>query len=86
MPAPPSVKIKETRERVSYIAGALQVNLAREIGCPVIIKANIIRRKSPGDYSRPLDPCGPLAPVRLGRVVDFLGKFSGLRGVVRCAR
>ncbi len=43
MPAPPSVKIKETRERVSYIAGALQVNLAREIGCPVLALSSISR-------------------------------------------
>ncbi len=43
MPPPPEVKIRETRERVSYIAGALQVNLAREIGCPVLALSSVSR-------------------------------------------
>lgn len=43
LPAPPELKIRDVRERVGYAAGLLQVNLAREIGCPVLALSSIGR-------------------------------------------
>lgn len=43
VPAPPELKIRDVRERVGYAAGLLQVNLAREIGCPVLALSSIGR-------------------------------------------
>lgn len=43
MPVSPELRIKDVRERVSHVAGLLQVNLARTIGCPVIALSSIGR-------------------------------------------
>lgn len=43
IPAPPELKIRDARERLGYAAGLLQVNLAREIGCPVLALSSIGR-------------------------------------------
>lgn len=43
LPAPPELRIRDVRERVGYAAGLLQVNLAREIGCPVLALSSIGR-------------------------------------------
>lgn len=42
-PAPPELRIRDVRERVGYIAGLLQVSLAREVGCPVLALSSIGR-------------------------------------------
>jgi len=43
MPAPAELKVRDVRERVSYIAGALQVRLARGVGCPVLALSSLSR-------------------------------------------
>ncbi len=42
-PAPAEMRIKDIRERVAYIAGQLQVYLARDMGCPVLAMSSIGR-------------------------------------------
>jgi replicative DNA helicase len=41
MPVPAELRIKDTRERVSYVAGQLQVTLARGLGCPVLALSSV---------------------------------------------
>jgi hypothetical protein len=43
MPVPTELRIKDTRERVSYVAGQLQVTLARGLGCPVLALSSVGR-------------------------------------------
>lgn len=43
VPAPPELRIKDVRERVGYVAGLLQVHLARGVGCPVLALSSIGR-------------------------------------------
>jgi replicative DNA helicase len=43
MPVPAELRIKDTRERVSYMAGQLQVTLARGLGCPVLALSSVGR-------------------------------------------
>jgi replicative DNA helicase len=43
VPSPPSERISDPRERISYVAGALQVRLARELGCPVLALSSVSR-------------------------------------------
>ncbi len=43
MPVPAELRIKDTRERVSYVAGQLQVTLARGLGCPVLALSSVGR-------------------------------------------
>ena len=43
VPVPAELSIKDPRERVSYVAGQLQVNLGREVGCPVLALSSIGR-------------------------------------------
>ena len=42
-PVPAELKIRDVRERVGHIAGLLQVQLAREVGCPVLALSSIGR-------------------------------------------
>ena len=42
-PVPAELKLRDPRERVGYVAGLLQVHLAREIGCPVLALSSIGR-------------------------------------------
>jgi replicative DNA helicase len=43
VPGPPDVRLNDPRERISYVAGALQVRLARELGCPVLALSSVSR-------------------------------------------
>ena len=43
MPVPQELRIKDTRERVSFVAGQLQVTLARGLGCPVLALSSVGR-------------------------------------------
>jgi 5S rRNA maturation endonuclease (ribonuclease M5) len=43
VPLPAGEKTREIRERVSYVAGALQVNVARAVGCPVLALSSLGR-------------------------------------------
>ncbi len=42
-PVPTELKLRDPRERVGYVAGLLQVHLAREVGCPVLALSSIGR-------------------------------------------
>jgi replicative DNA helicase len=43
VPGPSDLRINDPRERISYVAGALQVRLGRELGCPVLALSSISR-------------------------------------------
>jgi replicative DNA helicase len=43
MSVPAELRVKDTRERVSYVAGRLQVTLARGLGCPVLALSSVGR-------------------------------------------
>lgn len=43
VPAPAAAGLRDVRARVDYVAGQLQVNLARAVGCPVLAVSSINR-------------------------------------------
>ena len=43
VPAPPEQRIREVRERVGYVAGMLQVRVARELQAPVLALSSLSR-------------------------------------------
>jgi replicative DNA helicase len=55
LPAPQHLRMGDARERVTYMAGQLQVVLAREVGCPILAISSINRKSYSLDEASPED-------------------------------